>query len=438
MVKITFLGACREIGRSAVLVESERTSTRIVLDYGIRLMGKEENMPGHIRSRDLTAIVLTHAHIDHTGGAPIFYVSGSPRIYATPLTFKLTRTLLVDMMKIQRKGEENYIPFTSNEVTKLFEARNDLQYRVRDQISRDCYITLLNAGHIPGSAMVLVEMDGKNILYTGDINATRTRLLPPLEPPDQLPPIDCVIVESSYATQNHPPREKIEEDFINAVKAIRKNGGKILVPAFGVSRSQEILGVLAAHKIHDNIFVDGMARSVAEMFLRFPAYLRDAQEYEKSLKNVHFIADRQAREERKMAYNTKGAIIIAPSGMLKGGTARLYAEKLLPDADSGVFLVSYQIEGTPGRALLEEKIFTDENGKVIDHPVNANVNYFEFSSHAGMDQLHWFVESLKKKSPGLRAYCVHGEEANTISFANYLSSRGIAAEAPIFGQQINI
>ncbi len=438
MVKITFLGACREIGRSAVLIESERDSTRIVLDYGIRLMGKQENMPGHIRSRDLAAIVLTHAHIDHTGGAPIFYVSGSPRIYATPLTFKLTQTLLQDMIKVQRRGEENFIPFTEVEIMKLFDEATDLQYKAREQISKDCYITLLNAGHIPGSAMVFVEMDGKNILYTGDINATRTQLLPALDPPDHLPPLDCVITESSYSTQNHPPREQIEEEFVNAVKGIRKNGGKVLVPAFGVSRSQEILGVLAAHKIRDNIFVDGMARSVADMFLHFPAFLRDPQEYEKSLRNVHFIAEKQGFQERKRAYNTKGAIIIAPSGMLKGGTARLYAQKLLPDSDSGVFLVSYQIEGTPGRALLEEKTFLDENGKVTDHPVNANVNYFEFSSHVGMDQLHWFVETLRKKSPNLRAFCIHGEEENTIALANYLSSHGIPAEAPVFGQQVSI
>lgn len=438
MVKITFLGACREIGRSAVLLESERDSTRIVLDYGIRLMGKEENMPGHIRSRDLAAIVLTHAHIDHTGGAPIFYVSGSPRIFATPLTFKLTQVLLQDMIKVQKRGEDSNIPFTEVEILKLFQAQSDLQYKTRQQISKDCYITLLNAGHIPGSAMVLVEMDGKNILYTGDINATRTQLLPSLDPPDELPPIDCVITESSYATKNHPSREEIEEGFVNAIKGIRKNGGKVLVPAFGVSRSQEILGVLASHKIRDNIFIDGMARSVADMLLDYPAYLRDPQEYARSLKNVHFISEKQGYQDRKRAYNTKGAIIIAPSGMLKGGTARLYAQKLLPDSDSGVFLVSYQIEGTPGRALLEEKTFLDDKGKASGQPVNANVYYFEFSSHAGMDQLHWFIESLGKKSPKLRAFCIHGEEESTIALATYLSSHGIPAEAPVFGQQVSI
>ncbi|HMF30885.1 MAG TPA: MBL fold metallo-hydrolase [Candidatus Lokiarchaeia archaeon] len=438
MVKITFLGACREIGRSAVLIESEETPARVVCDYGIRMSEKEQNLPGHIRSKDLTAIVLTHAHLDHTGGAPIFYVSSAPRIYATPLTFKLTQILLQDMLKIQGKTANSYIPFTEAEIAKLFRARFDLQYKNRQQVGKDCYITLYNAGHIPGSAMVLVEMDGKNILYTGDINATRTQLLPPHEPPNNLPPLDCVITESSYATTNHPPREELEKNFVNGIKNIRKDGGMVLVPAFGVSRSQEILGILAKYKIKDNIFLDGMARSVAEMFTEFPAYLRDAQEYEKSLKNVHFIAERHGSQERKRALETKGAVIVAPSGMLKGGTARLYAQRCLPDPACGVFLVSYQIEGSPGRSLLEARVYTDDNGKPVKSPVNASVQYFEFSSHAGMDQLHQFVETCAQKNENLRAFCIHGEEKNAVALADYFSSNGIPAEAPSYGDQITV
>ena len=153
---------------------------------------KEIQYPEHVAGRDLTAIVLTHAHVDHSGAVPLFYISGSVPLYTTRLTHVISKVLHSDTLKIS----ENFIPYGWAEVKKMERYCNFVKYGQRNRASKNCWITLYNAGHIPGSAVALIEMDGKKILYTGDINTIDTQLLTKFDV-SGIPPVDAVISEAT-------------------------------------------------------------------------------------------------------------------------------------------------------------------------------------------------------------------------------------------------
>jgi putative mRNA 3-end processing factor len=433
MVKITFLGACQEVGRSGVLIESEETGDAILCDYGTKMKADQQNFPAHVSGKSLTAIVLSHAHIDHSGGLPIFYISGSVPLFATELTFKTTEILLMDMLNIT----EVYLPFEKPEVDKMKKFFQPLDYGQKRKVGKKTWITLINAGHIPGSAMVLVEMDGKRILYTGDFNTSPTQLVKPANP-SEIPELDAIVMEATYGTQNHPPRKTIEDEFLTDVKKIIDQKGVVLVPAFGVSRSQEIMMVLSRDGAPSfPIIVDGMARKIALLYERYPAMLRDCAALITARNNTRFITQRKSSTERTEA-TASPTVVIAPSGMLKGGTSRIYAEQILEDEKSGIFLVSYQIEDTPGRVLLDrmEYMLEDLPDKTI--PVKAMSKQFDFSSHAGMDELITYLGGIKWTSDQKRVFLVHSDPAVITAFAENIRNRGYLAEAPVESQSFKV
>ncbi|MBD3352773.1 MAG: MBL fold metallo-hydrolase [Candidatus Lokiarchaeota archaeon] len=425
MVKVSFLGACREVGRSAVLVESEKTDDRILLDYGIKMEKEAENFPDHVSGRDLTAIVVTHSHIDHVGGVPIFYISGHVPLYLTKITLDVSEVLLRDMMHIS----SFYLPFEKREIHKMRTYAEYLKYNNKVKVGQNSYITLLNAGHIPGSAMVLVEVDNKKILYTGDMNAIPTQLMNPAVPPADN--IDLLITESTYGIKEHKPREEVEKSFINKIISIADNDGRVLVPAFGVSRSQEILMILNKYNVKYPIVVDGMARKIAKIYKSHNDgfVFRSWSEMIAAFNQSHFIKQRNRFHERKRARNTNG-IIVAPSGMLKGGTARMYAESMINDPNAAIILVSYQIENSPGEILLNEgkyMLYRKNQPKKAD--VECDIDFYDFSSHSGMNELVDFAKKCNFTDKDKRIFTVHGEEESATGLAKNLKSLDFSATA---------
>ena len=426
MVKIKVLGACQEVGRSGCLIESEDTGEAVLCDYGSK-MGEGQQFPEHVSGKNLSALVLTHSHVDHIGGSPLFYISGSLPLYCTELTFRISEILLKDMLRLS----SGYLPFEQQEVFKMGRYATFLDYKQKRKVGKNCYITLYNAGHIPGSAMVLVEIDGKRILYTGDINTTTTQLVSAMNP-SEIPPIDAVVTETTYGTTDHEPRSQIEDAFLKHVTETLDNDGKILVPAFGVSRSQEILMVLYRNgKLKSPVTVDGMARMVSFLYKKHPKMLANAKSYNYALDHAHFINQRKSRYERNKAVSKSG-VVVAPSGMLKGGTARYYIEEIMDDSKNAVDLVSYQVEDTPGRELIETKKYL-RNDADESEEVQCNVNHFKFSSHSGKSDLINFLDKLKFTGEK-RVICVHGDKETMISFAESIRVKGYIAEIPVPGQ----
>ncbi|MCP4762651.1 MAG: MBL fold metallo-hydrolase [archaeon] len=425
MVKISFNGACKEVGRSAILIESEKTNDSILLDYGVKMSGKEDNFPNHISGKKLKAIVVTHSHIDHVGGVPIFYISGNVPLYMTKLTFEVSQVLLRDMMNIS----EFFLPFDREAISRLRKNIQFLDFKNRTKVGEDSYLTLLDAGHIPGSAMVLLEMDGKKILYTGDMNSVATQLMHSAVPPKDK--IDVLILEGTYGTTDHEQRSKVEKNFIENTNRVLNNGGKVLVPAFGVARSQEILMVLSEYNLKYPIFVDGMARRIGKIYATHDKeFFKSWKKMNNALNKSHYIIQKERNYERKKAKDTKG-VVVAPSGMLKGGTARMYAENILKDPNSAIFLVSYQIPNSPGAVLLEEhKYALDTKNPDEKEDILCEVLRFKFSSHSGKSDLIKFANGCKFTSKKKILFIVHSDKDVAEEFSKTLNNKGFIASAP--------
>jgi len=435
MPYIKFLGGCREVGRSAVLIESNNRA-QCILDYGIRFKG-EERLPLDGDFSNLKAIALSHCHVDHSGALPFLFKNKDVPLFTNPLTLRMSEILIKDTIKIS-----NYpYPFGYRELQKTIKNASFLSNEVRQKIDDNFYITFYDAGHIPGSVSILVEVDNKRILYTGDINTQETNLVSPAEP-SKLPEIDVLITESTYSLREHPIRVELEKRFTDDTLDIIENGGKVLVPAFGVARSQEILLVLQKYNFKSEIFLDGLARKVSIEYAQFPNSFRNFAEYKSAFKKAQLIT---SREKRKNVKKRSDGLIISPSGMLKGGAALEYISSILTDPSSAVFLVGYQVEGTPGRKLIDEKIFefkerNSRNYRTRDIFIKAkcNVDYYDFSSHADKFHLHKYIEDLKFQNDSKFIFCIHGDAKSTTSFAYDLSDKGFNSVAPEIGETYKI
>jgi putative mRNA 3-end processing factor len=291
----------------------------------------------------------------------------------------------------------------------------------------DATVKMINAGHIPGSSQIIVQANGKRALYTGDFNLVPTHLVPGAD--RQYQDLDAIIIESTYATEDHPDRGQSERDFVLACKEVVENGGTVLVPAFGVGRSQEIICMLSDHNFPYPIFVDGMALDAIHMLEQHPQSLRNEEQFKKAMRQAEQITN---WNERRKAARTAG-VIISPAGMLKGGASVFYMENIAQDDHNGIFLVSYQVEGSPGRILLEEGRFT-LHGK--SKKVTARVEKFDFSSHGGKSQLQ---ETLKEVDKKTRVFVVHGEEEKSKVLVDWASHElGLVTLMPRAGDSCDV
>jgi len=419
-MKIEILGAAGEIGRSAIKIDTG--NSKLLLDYGVSLHKDEPKFPLPVSTRELNAILLTHAHLDHSGGIPLLYASSKPKLLTTKLTGEITNLLIKDLLKIS----SYYIPYEFLELNSMLKSIEPITIGDKLKIKDTC-IHVLNAGHIPGSTMFLIETEGKKILYTGDFNTIDTKMLHGAQ--INFSNIDAIIMEGTYATVDHEERSVVENNFINSINETIRNGGTVVIPAFSVGRSQEVLCILHCNDVKSDIFIDGMAKNASTIFLNFAEYFRDYKLLSNALKRATWV-DRWS-ERRKIC--KKPGVIIAPAGMLKGGIVRFYVKKLAKDEKNSIFLVSHQIEDTPGALLIKkgEYNFGRKIGKV-----NAKVKYFDFSSHCGNKELLNTIRSTKPK----KVILVHGEKSKLCSFEKILKEEKLVEEVliPEAGEEIHI
>lgn len=418
-MQVKVLGAAQEVGRSAFQVDCD--GANFLLDYGI-LLGKEPQYPMHVKPRDIDAVVVTHAHLDHSGYVPSLFVNGKNDVYATPPTLELSRLLIEDMLRLQK----NFFPFEMPEVINMMKHSKEIGFREKIKKGNASF-ELHESGHVVGGGAVIVESENKRLYYTGDINPRGSRML--READFDFDEIDLLIMESTYSQTEQTPRNETEEEFMEFVYEVLDRKGTLFVPAFSVERSQEIACVLKNAKFKHRVIMDGMAVKVNEIMLRYPEYLRDPKVFADSIHQAKWI---KGERERKEALN-EPCVVISPAGMLVGGSAVYYLQQLALDKKNGIAMVSYQGEGTPGRKLLE-------TGKVSirgrDVKTDADVKQFEFSGHADRKDL---FEVVKKIKGNPKILTVHGDRDSCTKFAAELHERfGFDAYAPKAGEVITV
>ncbi|MEM5835901.1 MAG: MBL fold metallo-hydrolase [Candidatus Aenigmatarchaeota archaeon] len=400
------------VGCSGILVDNG--IEKILLDYGTRIREVPPTFPIPIQGKP-DAILLSHCHLDHSGAIAIFSANGKDcPIYSTNVTKPLTELLLLDSLKVSHE-EGVSLPFKKRDVEKTIKNFVLIPYRQEFKF-RSIKFTFFDAGHVPGSAMILLRLGDKNLLYTGDLKTTDTRLLKRADL--NLPRVDYLIIESTYSNREHPERKLQEKELVKIIEETLSVDGHCLIAGFAVGRLQEILVVLDKYGVDYSIYLDGMAKKATTIINQHKQFLKEPESLDKALEKVEYVGSEISRKR----VLKKPGVILTTSGMLMGGPVIWYLKRLYADRRSSLVLTGWQLEDTPGRILLETgRLIT----KDLDLEVKMFVKRLDFSAHAGRSELFEFVEKLNPE----KVFCIHGD--HTEEFANELRERGFDAVAPL-------
>ena len=438
-VFLTPLGGFHEVGRSAILIQTEES--RVLLDCGVSA-GANEPITAYPRVDTddfdidkLDAVIISHAHLDHCGFVPFLYKYGyDGPIYCSEPTSVLMTLLQLDYLDVASK-EGGYPPYDQKDVREAVMHTIPVKYGVVTDVAPDIKLTLHNAGHIIGSSIVHLHIgEGlHNIVYSGDFKFGRTMLLEPAT--CSFPRAETLIMESTYGGPDDvmSDRETVEGKLAKIVNETAEKGGKILIPTLAVGRAQEIMLVLNSYMKNKQIkelpiFLEGMISEATAIHTAYPEYLaRDLRE-QILYKDINpfqsdYFSNVDHPSDREKITSGEPCIILATSGMMEGGPAIDYFRYLASDEKNALVFVSYQVEGTLGNRLKNggrEVSLMGRNGKVEAYKVNLRVESVEgFSGHSDRNQLFSF---LKRVSPRpTRVVLGHGERRKTDLFANQVS-----------------
>jgi len=372
-----FLGGCEEVGRLGMVLELE--DLRVLFEYGMS-PGKPPKYPMPPGPVDL--VMLTHAHLDHSGMIPWLFQQNDQNILTTKLTGEIATLLHKDSITIA-KSEGYAIPYHPDNVKEAKHAVTPVEPKQTRGLGDNHEVRFHDAGHIPGALMIEIIGD-KKILFTGDFNVVDTRIVKGTKPV----PCDILFLEGTYAGRDHPKkREEIEKDMLGKIDEVVTRGGVAVLPAFAVSRSQELALVL--RKSGYNIWFDGMGRKVSKLFLKYPRYLRSSENLKKALNKINMV---HSDHGRKLA-TEKADVILTSSGMMDGGPVLSYMNRLKDDKKNAVILTGYQVPESNARLLIDHGML---NFYGVKERVECEVEYFDFSAHAGHSEL---IEFAKKCSP---------------------------------------
>jgi len=432
--RLTSMGGFREVGRSCMLLQTP--NSRVLLDCGVNVAGDEKNAYPFLNVpefslADLDAVVVSHAHLDHTGFLPYLYHYGyEGPTYCTTPTRDLMTLLQMDHIDIAHR-EGNPLPFNIKHVQKSIKHTITLDYGEVTDISPDIRLTLHNAGHILGSAMVHMHIgDGQhNMVYTGDFKYERSRLLEPATV--RFPRVETVVMESTYGGHEdvQPSRNNAEKQMMKTIYKTLKRGGKVLLPVFAVGRAQELMIVLEEYMRHGMIdevpiYIDGMIWEATAIHTARPEYLsKDLRDQIFHMGRNPFISEAfnkvQNINEREELVEGEPCIILSTSGMLTGGNSVEYFKWLCGDEKSTLIFVGYQSEGSLGRRIQKgwKEIPLKEEGKTKVYNVKMEIKTIEgFSGHSNRRQLMEYAKKLHPR-PEKIIMC-HGDAYKTMDLAS--------------------
>ncbi len=459
-VKIKFLGGVGTVTGSSHLITCNKTE--ILLDAGLFQGHRDEfykvNTTFDFNPRSIKALILSHAHIDHCGNIPSLIKKGLRcKVYTTSATKDLAALMLEDSGKIQEE-DINYLNkinkriglpkreplYTKKEALRATKIFRSISYNQKFCVAKNIYVTLVDAGHILGSAITVLDIkdESRNIRLGYAVDLGR-RNLPLLNDPVIPKGLDYLIIESTYGGRMHAPIEQAQSKLREAISRTLRRGGKVLIPSFTLERTQEVvyfLNELLKEKLIPSvpIYVDSpLATDITEVFEYHNDYLDEKTGNDIArgdspfgLLNLKFI--RQQTESKALNADKRPMIIIAGSGMCESGRILHHLQNNIEDSRNTILVVGYMARDTLGRRIVDREKFVRIFG--VEYELNAEVVIVNaMSGHADKKELEEFVSSCL---PLKKVFLVHGEEEQTKALSESLSQNGIANYIPRKNEEV--
>ncbi|MBS3053576.1 MAG: beta-CASP ribonuclease aCPSF1 [Candidatus Aenigmarchaeota archaeon] len=438
-IRVTCLGAFREVGRSCVLLQTPES--KVLLDCGISVSSTVKPFPyleiPEFNIQDLDAVICSHAHLDHSGMLPFLWEYGyKGPLYATAPTRDLSALLQLDYIQICQR-ENKKPPYTSKGIEEMIRHTIPLEYGEVTDITPDMRLTLSNAGHILGSSTCHVHIgEGLfNVLYTGDIKYENTLMFDRTS--TDYARVEALIIESTYGNPQAllPPHSDGEHKLVEIVRRTVERGGKALIPTFAVGRAQDVIAMLVESNLDCTIYLDGMLWDSTAIHTAYPEFMsRNMQSLILHKGRNPFIDPRlkgigSQKEREAVVSSNEPCVVLATSGMLMGGPALEYLQQFCGDPKNMLLFVGYQAEGTMGRRIQKGwKNIQLENGKMLE--LKMEIATVEgLSGHSDFRQLMSFVQHLRSKPK--KVIVNHGDNLNCMELArNIHKAFGIESSAP--------
>lgn len=460
-IKVTFWGAAGTVTGSMHEVEAD--GRKYLLDCGLyqgrRKEAEERNRRFPFAAGSIDAVILSHAHIDHSGDLPLLVKNGFRNpIYATPATIDLCGAMLPDAAHIQeqdaefinrrRSGARVEPLYTADDAARTLPLFKPVAYYTPENITENLSYQFYDAGHILGSSTIILDYNGDGararLAFSGDVGRPN---LPIVRDPDPLPPADYLIMESTYGGRKHEDAGSVATKLSDVIERTAARGGKVIVPAFAVGRVQQL--VLLLHQLTNEgripgipIFIDSpLAVNVTKVFRDHPeCFDEETREYLKDggdpfgFKRLQYI--REAAESKKLNGIHSPCVIISPSGMCEVGRILHHLRNNIEDPRATVLITGYQAENTLGRKLVDGA----KEVKIFGEPmqVRAEVESVDaLSGHADHGELMAWMEPLAKHLK--KVFLVHGEPEGRAALAKALRSEyGVETILPEWGQQFEL
>jgi metallo-beta-lactamase family protein len=459
-VKIKFLGGTRTVTGSSHLVSSDKSE--VLLDCGLFQGRRDEfyqvNTSFNYNPHKLAALILSHAHIDHSGNIPNLAKKGLRcKIYATSATKDLSRLMLGDSGKIQEE-DVRYVNkinrrlalplrkplYTEREATQAVKRFRSIFYGQKFCVAKDIFVTLYDAGHILGSAIIVLEIkDGQRNIRLGYAVDLGRKNLPLLNNPVVPQGLDYLIIESTYGGRVHSPIAEAKDKLRKAILRTYERKGKILVPSFALERTQEVLyflNELFKEKAIPSlpIYLDSpLASDITEVFKYHSDYFneftrREIKEGDSPFEFLNLRYVRNQEESKSLNNNRRPMIIIAGSGMCESGRILHHLKNNIEDTRNTVLVVGYMARDTLGKKIVDEERIVRIFG--VEYELNAEVEVINsFSGHADKNELSAFVFACQ---PLKRVFLVHGDEDQSQVLYAVLTQKGLEAYIPYKDEEI--